>query len=124
ATALLERDPAAARAALVAYATGLGRLHACTAGREAQLNALKQEMSVQFAYAHHTRDHRDEVDFRRLCELVGVTVDAAFDDDVQQVEKLLAAPGPFRVLTHGDPCPDNECMTENGAALFFDFEAS
>src|SRR5690606_26468423 len=56
------------------------------------------------------------------CEAVGVVVDAAFDSDVQQVDALLAAPGPFRALTHGDPCPDNERLGPGGV-VFFDFEA-
>jgi hypothetical protein len=124
ATALFGQDRAAAHTALVNYAAALGRLHAGTSGHESRATAISQVLAVAPVGLGNPRDsQRDGVGFRRLCEAVGVAVDATFDDDVHRVEALLAAPGPFRALTHGDPCPDNERRTARGI-VFFDFEAS
>jgi hypothetical protein len=123
ATTLLGQDRAAAHTALVAYATGLGRLHARTAGRESGAAAVGEALEAAPEYLGNSRGGCDGVGFRRLCEAAGVAVDAAFDDDLHRVDALLTAPGAFRVLTHGDPCPGNERLKHRGV-VFFDFEAS
>jgi hypothetical protein len=124
ATALLGKERAAAHEALVDYAAALGRLHAGTVGQEACAHAIRQELAMDFAGAANPRKiQSDGGCFRRLCEAAGVAVNAGFDDDVQRIQTLLATPGPFHALTHGDPCPDNERRTVGGS-VFFDFEAS
>lgn len=124
ATTLFGQDRAAAQAAMLDFASALGRLHAGTAGYESRAADVGQALGVAPGDLGNPRDpQRDGEGFRRLCEAAGVAVDSTFDDDVNRVEALLAAPGPFRVLTHGDPCPGNERLTDRGL-VFFDFESS
>ena len=124
ATALLGDNRAAAHAALVDYAAALGRMHAGTAGCEARAIAIADEFALDLAKRGNSRTSRiDGVAFQKLCTNAGVSVDAAFDDDVRRVQTWLLNSGRFRALTHGDPCPGNERRTPGGI-VFFDFEAS
>ena len=113
-TTLLGQNQAEAHAALLAYVSALGRMHASTA-------SIQQHDGCFNTPGNPRNIQRDSLSFRGLCEAAGVAVDIAFDADVNQIETVLNSPGPFRTLTHGDPCPDNDRLSDS-RIMFIDFE--
>jgi hypothetical protein len=122
AEALLGDKPDEAENALLAFAGALGRMHAMTAGREAEFDALLARLGRSPDRPYRERRLREEI----------AKIPATFDeldfewtpglvDDVQQVASAMLDPGPFSAYTHGDPCPDNDRMID-GRAVLFDFE--
>ncbi len=108
---LLGADPEAARQGLLAFARGLGRLHAQTAGRSEGLHL------VHVPVAAHWQQVKDAVAQLALPAPTGV------DDDVATITRLLAEPGDCLALSSGDPSVVN-CKIGNGNVRFFDFEAA
>lgn len=122
---LLGDDAETADAALREWASCYGRLAAETAGREAELDRLAEEYG-------RGRDHKREslVDrlvrysaaFSRKLAEFGVTVPAGLDDEIAEINKLLAA-DTHRVFSPGDICPDNNLLTSDGLRML-DFEGA
>jgi hypothetical protein len=115
---LQDGPAAAAQAALLAYATSLGHLHAATAGCEQTYNsALRQ------AYPH-TRIPR-AISEPWLAGAIGIGPSLLGgtlpDSEREALSQRMRDPGPWLALVHGDPCPDNVLLTGQGAALL-DFE--
>jgi hypothetical protein len=123
ADALLGDDAAAALAAFTAFGRSLGRMHALTAGREAEYAEALE--SLGRAPLDRTAVHRR---LRAEIEKLPATFDEfefewspGMVDDVQLVAASMLEPGPRRALTHGDPCPDNDRLLDGGMVLL-DFE--
>ncbi len=124
---LLGSDMVAARQGLVAFAQGLGTLHAQTAGRASAYHACRAQLgpsdpsaedaAVRFHIAESWQRVQDAVAHLHLPPPHDV------DRDIAEVVRTFAAPGPFLALSNGDPSPLN-CMIAHGVARFFDFEGA
>jgi hypothetical protein len=122
-------DAAAAESAALAYAAGMGRLHAATAGHAAGLSTLRAELAPHMEWppdiGPSARDWQDEdlPKFREGLAALEVTPAAGFDAETAEVARLLNMPGPFLAFAPGDTCPDNHRLFPDGVR-FFDFEFS
>lgn len=124
---LLGDDREAVCQGLLAFARGLGTLHAQTAGRasayavrRAQLGPTDPEAedaAVRLDVAASWRQVQGAVAQLRLPRPCGV------DHDVAAVVHTLATPGAYLALSSGDPSPIN-CTIAQGTARFFDFEGA
>jgi hypothetical protein len=122
---LLGGDALAARRGLLAFARGLGELHAQTAGRAPEYAGRRAapgpvdpgaaSLGGGVPVADSWRGVRDAV--ARL----GLPPPRGVEDDVEAAGRALAAPGTFLALSNGDPSPVN-CKVAAGAVRFFDFE--
>ena len=119
---LLGSDPKAAERGLLAWARSLGRLHAVTAGREADFGALMRRLGARPWHDPVAPDAR-----RALAELpdllageLGVTTPDATAERARATARLLGGPG-FRAFSPSDLCPDNNLVTNRGVR-FLDFE--
>ncbi|WP_337662119.1 hypothetical protein [Actinoalloteichus sp. AHMU CJ021] len=116
-------DTRAAETALLAWARGLGRLHASTAGREADFDTLVRRLGG----LEPARPAAVEDSERMLAELptllaetVGVdTPDAVLAELGEEVR--LFARGRYRAFSPSEICPDNSVVTSSGVR-FLDFE--
>jgi hypothetical protein len=119
---LLNDDARAAERALLSYARSLGRLHATTAGREADFDALQRRLTVPdfkdpLAVDGATALH----DLPALLEAeLGVTTSAAVLECAERSSKLLET-GHHRAFSPSDSCPDNNLITSRGVR-FLDLE--
>ena len=107
--ALMRRDRPRAERLLLRSAAGLGRLHAATAGREAEYHRERAALGPEGpspAAALTGALPRLREDLGRL----GISRGPDFDGEAAAVAAAAAAPGPFRTYTHGDPCPGNDLV--------------
>ncbi len=114
---LREGTAAEAEAGLAAYAQAMARLHAATIGcRQWHSHALAA------AFPHAAAPGLFAVDWleRPMPELAGQALPT---DEFEMLRAHLADPGPWLALVHGDGCPDNVLLDEDGARLI-DFEFS
>ncbi len=118
---LLAEDPAAAEATLVELATALGRMHARTAGKQADFGRIQAALGSRLP---PQRDFPRRVGpgLRAALDVLGVAAPPGLDADVRAVDETMAQPGPFLAYTHGDPCPDN-WLRVGGRLRLLDFEA-
>jgi hypothetical protein len=119
---LLGTDARAAERGLLAWARSLGRLHAVTAGREADFGALMRRLGARTWHDPIAPDAR-----RALAELpdllaaqLKVATPAATAERARASARLLGGPG-FRAFSPSDLCPDNNLVTNQGVR-FLDFE--
>ena len=119
---LLGSDPRAAERGLLAWARSLGRLHAVTAGREADFGALMRRLGARTWHDPVAPDAR-----RALAELpdllaaeLGVRTSDAVAARARATARLLGGPG-YRAFSPSDLCPDNNLVTNRGVR-FLDFE--
>ena len=119
---LLGSDPRAAERGLLAWARSLGRLHAVTAGREADFGALMRRLGLRTWHDPIAPDAR-----MALAELpdlltseLGVATPEATAERARACVQLLGGPG-FRAFSPSDLCPDNNLVTNHGVR-FLDFE--
>lgn len=119
---LLGTDPQLAEDGLLAWARSLGKLHAVTAGREADFGALMRRLGARSWHDPMSPDAR-----RALAELpellaaeVGHTPAKAATRRARATVRLLGGPG-FRAFSPSDLCPDNNLVTGTGVR-FLDFE--
>lgn len=119
---LLGNDPRAAEGGLLAWARSLGRLHAVTAGREADFGALMRRLGLRTWHdpiAPDTRQALAELPALLLAEL-GVDTPAVTATRARSTVRLLGSRG-FRAFSPSDLCPDNNLVTNHGVR-FLDFE--
>jgi len=119
---LLGRDARAAERALLSWARSLGRLHATTAGREADFDALQRRLTVP--------DFKDPLaidgatalnDLPALLEAeFGVATPVAVLECAERSRQLLET-GRHRAFSPSDSCPDNNLITNRGVR-FLDLE--
>jgi hypothetical protein len=113
-----------AEAALIAFNRTLGRLHGCTAGKDATYRELCAQLHVSEPSRH--RIHHvlaDLAELRSILELTGVTVTTAVEQEIRAAIAELHHPGRFWTFTHGDATPANAFFTGDMVRLF-DFETS
>ena len=124
---LLGDDEDAAHRGMLAFARGLGALHAQTVGRASTYRALRARLGpVDPAPDGFTAPGRLEAAWRRVRDAsaqVGLPSPQGVDDDVAAVVHTLAEYGPWTALSSGDPGVVN-CKIAGGAVRFFDFEAA
>jgi hypothetical protein len=119
---LLGADPRAAERGLLAWARSLGRLHAVTAGREADFGALMRRLGQRNWHDPIAPDARialAELPSLLAAEL-GVPTPEATAKRARTTVRLLGGPG-FRAFSPSDLCPDNNLVTSHGVR-FLDFE--
>ena len=119
---LLADDARAAERALLSWARSLGRLHASTAGREADFDALTRRWGVP-----RIKDPQAKAGQRALAELPGVLTEVLGVDTPAAVHERAMAAGKladstrYRAFSPSDACPDNNVITSKGVR-FLDFE--
>jgi hypothetical protein len=122
---LLGDDEAAARQGLLAFARGLGRLHAQTAGRAVAYDERRARLCLVGAGAKGLSAQPPVAESWRLVQdavaRLGLPPPRGVDDDIGEIVRILTAPGPYLALSSGDPSVVN-CKVANGAVRFFDFE--
>lgn len=119
---LLGNDARAAERALLSWSRSLGRLHATTAGREADFDALQRRLTVP--------DFKDPLaidgaaalnDLPALVDAeLGVITSAAVLECAERSRRLLET-GRHRAFSPSDSCPDNNLITNRGVR-FLDLE--
>lgn len=119
---LLGDDARAAERALLSYSRSLGRLHATTAGREADFDALQRRLTVpDFKDPLATDGAKAMTDLPALIEAeLGVTTSAAVLECAERSRDLLET-GHHRAFSPSDSCPDNNLITNRGVR-FLDLE--
>ena len=122
ADALLADDREAAEAAVVGLAEMLARVHAWTADREPEYQAIRRRLDLP----RESQRWSDVTDvgieqFRRTAAALGVDAPPAVEAEARHVVEQLRARGWWRGLVHGDPCPDNTSVID-GQVRLFDFE--
>jgi hypothetical protein len=119
---LLGPDAKAAERGLLAWARSLGRLHAVTAGREADFTALMRRFGLRNWHDPIAPDAR--LALAGLPELLaaelGVPTPQAVADRARATVRLLGGRG-YRAFSPSDLCPDNNLVTNHGVR-FLDFE--
>jgi hypothetical protein len=122
ADALLGDDREAAEAAIVGLAATLARVHAWTAGREPEYQAIRRRLDLSRESQRWSDVTAVGIEqFRETAAALGVDTTPAFEREARQVVQQLRAPGWWRGLVHGDPCPDNTSVID-GRVRLFDFE--
>jgi hypothetical protein len=119
---LFGSDAAAAERCLLTWARALGRLHAVTAGREHDFDALLRrlgERSWRDPMADEARMALASVPELVAAEL-GVTVSAEAAREAHATARLLGGTR-YRAFSPSDTCPDNNLVTSRGVR-FVDFE--
>jgi len=119
---LLGDDARDAERALLSWSRSLGRLHATTAGREADFDALQRRLTVP--------DFKDPLaidgatalnDLPSVIEAeLGIATGAAVLECAQRSRSLLDT-GRHRAFSPSDSCPDNNLITQRGVR-FLDLE--
>ncbi|HWC82453.1 MAG TPA: hypothetical protein VG756_21085 [Pseudonocardiaceae bacterium] len=119
---LLADDARAAERALLSWARSLGRLHASTAGREADFDALSRRWGVP-----RIKDPLIAEGHQALTELPGLLSEALDLDTPAAVAERAASTAWLvdsprdRAFSPSDACPDNNVITSKGVR-FLDFE--
>jgi hypothetical protein len=119
---LMGNDPRAAERALLSWSHSLGRLHATTAGRDADFDALQRRLSPPRSKDPLAADGPTALDELPdlLEEELGVTASAAARACAERTKGLLGAER-HRAFSPSDSCPDNNLITSRGVR-FLDFE--
>ncbi|TDQ01214.1 hypothetical protein EV186_1021082 [Labedaea rhizosphaerae] len=115
-------DARVAERALLSWARSLGKLHATTAGREADFDALGRRLTSMVQkdpLAEQGMHALDEVPALLEAKLGVATPDPVLQRATQST-RLLSAPG-HRAFSPSDSCPDNNLLTSRGVR-FLDFE--
>ncbi|HEY0500731.1 MAG TPA: hypothetical protein VGD48_33640 [Kutzneria sp.] len=119
---LLEHDARGAERALLAWARALGRLHATTAGREADFDALTRRLGGrpgQDPLARKAKVALAELP-DLLASLFGVTIGAEVLLHAREGGRLLTSTR-HRAFSPSDACADNNLITGKGLRVL-DFE--
>ena len=126
---LVGADPDAACAGLVAFARGLGRLHASTVGRSEEFYRIRSKLGPVDPMAHRVTyggapiiDTWNELKGEVRALLVSPDP-AAADGDVDAVIHTLADPGDHLALSNGDVCPQNARLFGD-TVRFLDFDGA
>jgi hypothetical protein len=119
---LLGDDPKAAERALLSWSRSLGRLHASTAGREADFDALSRRLGTGrvtdplASAGHQAFEELPEL----LADALGVVTSGAAHRRAIGSSWLLDSHS-HRAFSPSDACPDNNVITSKGVR-FLDFE--
>ena len=119
---LLGNDAKAAERALLSWSRSLGRLHASTAGREADFDALSRRLGATrvidplASAGHRAFEELPEL----LADALGVVTSGAAHRRAADSSWLLDSHR-HRAFSPSDACPDNNVITSKGVR-FLDFE--
>jgi len=119
---LLAGDPKAAERALLSWSRSFGRLHASTAGREADFDALSRRLGSSrvtdplSSAGHQAFEELPEL----LADAIGVVTSGAAHRRATNSSWLLDSHS-HRAFSPSDACPDNNVITSRGVR-FLDFE--
>lgn len=119
---LLGADARAAERALLSWSRSLGRLHASTAGREADFDALSRRLGTTrvtdplASAGHQAFEELPEL----LADALGVVTSGAAHRRAKGSSWLLDSHS-HRAFSPSDACPDNNVITSKGVR-FLDFE--
>lgn len=125
---LFQHDPDAATNALVAFAVALGEMHVATAG--VTDDYYRQRCVLGPVDVSADRWGMFEHSVVALWEKVRAIVagrpelpqpPATIDNEIEAIRVIMEEPGPWSVLSNGDPCPANTRLAE-GMLRFLDFE--
>lgn len=114
---LLGKDQEAAAQGTLAFARGLGRLHAQTAQGSPAGRGPAGLPRAPSPVAEHWRSVREAV------ERLGLPAPQGVDRDVEEISRALTTPGDYLALSSGDPSVVN-CQITDGFVRFFDFESA
>jgi hypothetical protein len=119
---LLGNDPKAAERALLSWARSLGKLHASTAGREQDFEALSRRLGRPKSVDPLVGQGRQALTELPglLAASLGVETPAALHDRAMSAARLVDSPR-HRAFSPSDACPDNNVITSKGVR-FLDFE--
>lgn len=120
ADALLGDDREGAERAMLATARRLGRLHATTAARVEEFNAIRDRLGPHGTW-YHLRSDVDRIG--DMWRLLGVRVSSPAARRIDAALDAVREPGSFAAVTHADPCPDNVFLVGDEAVLI-DFETA
>ncbi|HEX4721709.1 MAG TPA: hypothetical protein VH333_04290 [Pseudonocardiaceae bacterium] len=119
---LLAGDARAAERALLSWSRSLGRLHASTAGREADFDALSRRLGVsRLTDPLSSAGHQA---FEELPELLADAIGVVTSGDAHRraaASTWLLDSHTHRAFSPSDACPDNNVITSRGVR-FLDFE--
>ena len=116
---LLDGDAEAGEGAVLGLADALGGLHAATGGCEAEHDAAVAALYPASDGAPPSSLAGLRWAARTMVDALGGEVD---EGTLETLAARLVAPGPWTVLMHGDPCPDNALRMSDGRAALLDFE--
>lgn len=119
---LFGSDSGAAERCLLTWSRALGRLHAVTAGREHDFDALLRRLGVRSwrdPMADQARSALAEVP-ELVAESLDVRVGPAAQEEARATARLLGGTR-YRAFSPSDTCPDNNLVTSRGVR-FVDFE--
>lgn len=112
----------AAQSALLAYADGLGRMHAATAGREEAYDAQRLRWGGSAGRGEMLSGDLDaDAKFLAILERFGVEATGALAHELSEISALLGETR-WRAFTPSDCCPDNHLLSHDGRVMFFDLE--
>ncbi|MEM7245104.1 MAG: hypothetical protein AAF533_07155 [Acidobacteriota bacterium] len=117
-------DVASAVAAFHAHQRAMARLHGVTQGRLIRYEALLAEVAPTESTRH--RCWRLDEALRALPDEVAPllsSVPSELGRELTVIARVLDEPGPFLVLTHGDPTLANGQLDGRGEIVLFDLEA-
>jgi hypothetical protein len=119
-------DSEGARTALLALAECYGRLHAATAGREAEFDTVCARIpgSRPPGRRMEVAAWRDGLGAVAVwASAAGIEMPAGVDAAFERIAGVMHDPGEFLALTHGDPAPSNNHVAEDPAVVrLLDFE--
>ena len=111
---LLEGTAEQAERGLLLLARTLGRMHAATAGREADYRRIRDVLGPGDGPDKRAEEAEEVRNAGRKlleqCAALGVATPSGVEDEVEAIASSITDPGPFLVYTHGDPCPDNNAV--------------
>lgn len=119
---LMGADARAAERALLSWSHSLGRVHATTAGREPDFDALQRRLGPPRSKDPLAADGPTAIDELPglLDAELGVTTSPATRECAERTKGLLGAER-HRAFSPSDSCPDNNLLTSKGVR-FLDFE--
>ena len=121
---LLGNDRDAAKKALRAIGTFLGRMQTATYGREDEFAMEQLRLKAASPQSDSTIDFRSqniiEV-FQNCFSVLGITPATGFWEALENLEKSIHTPGPFRSFIHADAGPHNFLYFDEGVQLL-DYE--
>ena len=116
-----ENFDSAARA-LLAYADGLGRMHAATAGHDAAYDAERLRWGGTEGRGEMLSGDPDaDAKFLGLLERFGVEPPGGLAGELSEIVATLDDPL-WQAFTPSDCCPDNHLLSPDGRVMFFDLE--
>ncbi|EFH83846.1 hypothetical protein [Ktedonobacter racemifer] len=120
---LLGSDAEAAEAGLMAYARLHGRLHALTAGREAEYLRIREQLGpAESSNSYYNYEWLSSALYE-IAELLDVPVAPGAEEELQSLRDFLLAPGSFNVFVQSDAAPDN-FLFDGANWCLLDFEGA